>query len=262
MDPIFIPLALILALMYGTRAGGRAVRANYRNRRDAWAKANQNAGGPRASGAALGSMAATVRYGPGAARTGFVTGAREGWQAGKDRAASWKPPPPPQRQPADPPEQTNPPPATAPVRLSTPKPKPAAQPVPMAKKPNPTKGPDPMSSGEIATAEQFLAAMQEIATDAVADLQDAQAEVARAESELKRIDLAVTSLKLVVMPDPVTSLVIKLLDPAKIRLDVAGQRVKAADQRRGLAQAAADEAAKHVQMMGKAAGAFYGNTGN
>lgn len=113
------------------------------------------------------------------------------------------------------------------------------------------------TGGEIVNAEQFHAEAKSIEQEAAADMEDAAADAARAEQDLSRIETMVASLSRQKALAADISAVASLKDPAAARSAAAKQRLAAAEQRLAGAKAVSAIAAKHVQLIGTAAGSFY-----
>jgi hypothetical protein len=113
------------------------------------------------------------------------------------------------------------------------------------------------TGGEITNAEQFLAEARAIASEAAAEMEDAAADAARAEADMSRIETMVASLTSIEALSSDIAAVAALKDPAAQRAQAARDRVAAADQRLAGAKAVEGIAARHVQLIGVAAGSFY-----
>jgi hypothetical protein len=113
------------------------------------------------------------------------------------------------------------------------------------------------TGGEIVNAEQFHAEARAIEAEAAAEMEDAAADAKRAEEDQARIERMVASLTGVQALSSDISAVSALKDPAAARAAAAKARLAAADQRLAGAKAVAAIAAKHVQLIGTAAGSFY-----
>jgi hypothetical protein len=113
------------------------------------------------------------------------------------------------------------------------------------------------TGGEITNAEQFLAEARAIASEAAAEMEDAAADAARAEADMSRVEKMVASLTSIEALSSDIAAVAALKDPAAQRAQAARDRVAAADKRLAGAKAVEGIAAKHVQLIGVAAGSFY-----
>jgi hypothetical protein len=266
-------VVVVIALVLAIRGTGKAVGASYRRRMDSWAAEHPDASRIHHRAAALGQMLATLRYGGPALKHGWQSGWRLGWDSGKEWAAKHKPIQP---MPVDP-EPITP---TTPTPTATPSmprlrgdgradlrpvPPMPSQPTtaPTAQQPA-TKGSPAMAietatGGEVTSPETLYAELQAKVNEHGADMEDATADAARAEEEMKRTDLLAASMKKMKYPPNDIALVTRLLEPAKSRLDAANQRKAAAAQSLAGAKAALDMAARHVQLVGQAAGSAYGN---
>lgn len=117
------------------------------------------------------------------------------------------------------------------------------------------------TGGEITNAEQFLAESRAIANEAAADLEDASADSSRAQEDLSRIERMVASLsRQSAVANDIAS-VAGLKEPAAARAQAAKDRHGAAERRLAQAKAVVAIAAKHVQLIGQAAGPFYNPRG-
>jgi hypothetical protein len=262
-------IVVAIALAVALRSGGRAVGASYQRRMDAWAAEHPDATRIHRRGAALGQMIATLRYGPGALKHGFRTGWKEGWESGKNWAAKHKPvqpaaevTPTPEPAPAQPAQAAprlradgRPDLRVAPPTQNTPPAAPAATP----KKGSQDMAIETATGGEVTSPEMLKAELETKVSEHAADLEDAKADAARGAEEVKRTELLTASVKKLKLPAADIALVSKLLEPATARLDAANRRVQAAEMSLAGAKAALTMAGKHVQMVGQAAGGFYGN---
>lgn len=265
-----------IALTFAIRSAVKSVGASYRGRMDNWAAEHPDASRIHHRAAALGQFFAMLRYGGPALKHGWKTGWALGWETGKDWAAKHKPIPPAQPEPAQPTPPAQP--AQAPTTTpGTPRLRPDGKadlrPVPPAPEestavptgqPTATKGTSDMAiettnGGEVNSPEQLKAELDAKVTEHAADLEDARADAARATEEVQRTERLAASVKKLKLPEEDIAMVSKLLDPAKTRLDSANQRVRSAELSLAGAQAAQTMAAKHVQLVGHAAGTFYGN---
>jgi hypothetical protein len=113
------------------------------------------------------------------------------------------------------------------------------------------------TGGEITNAEQFLAEARAIASEAAAEMEAAAADAARAEADLGRVEKMIASLTRIEALSSDIAAVAALRDPASQRAAAARDRVAAADKRLAGARAVEGIAAKHVQLIGTAAGSFY-----
>lgn len=113
------------------------------------------------------------------------------------------------------------------------------------------------TGGEITNAEQFLAEAKAIASEAAAEMEDAAGDAARAEADLGRVETMVASLTGIQALSSDIAAVAALKEPAVQRAAAARDRVAAADKRLAGAKVVEDIAAKHVQLIGTAAGSFY-----
>src|SRR5690242_12946580 len=91
---LLIVIVLVVALVGAARGASKAVARSYRRRMDAWGKAHPDASRIAQRAAALGQMAATLRYGGPAIKHGWLYGWRDGWATGKAWADKHRPVPP------------------------------------------------------------------------------------------------------------------------------------------------------------------------
>ncbi len=87
-------IVVIIALLYATNRGGKAVKGAYTSRRDAWDARPENAGAPwfRRRATLAGFLAQMFRHGGPALRDGLVAGWKEGSAIGREKVANWKAP--------------------------------------------------------------------------------------------------------------------------------------------------------------------------
>lgn len=247
--------------------------------------------------ASAGHTVSALRYGPGYLKRSFADAWREGKQLGEQRYRGIALPEPtveiPPTVPAEPlpprpPHQTGPQApqpkcrnadcfcqgdpsfaghdpddaeaATAPER---PKPSPRPRhlrPVPPTSEPskeNTDMAIQTATGGEILDAEQFHAEARAIEEEAAAELEDASGDSYRAQEDLGRIEKMVASLGKVQALSKDIAAVNALKEPAEARAQAAKDRQAAAERRLAGAKAVTVIAAKHVQLIGTAAGSFY-----
>jgi hypothetical protein len=286
---------VLLAVVWGALRAGGAVRDNYRTRRDAYGTDNPDAGKAARRAHAVGSLAATARYGPGAAYRGWKTGWSEGWGKGKElkdryqapvrpvsipdadarlRAADaahppvTAPVPRPAPTPTTPPTPSTPPPTTVDPHPVTAARRAAARPAgPTSPDPTPgarntmmAKAPA-LRSGAVASPEQLHAAIKQVADQLAAEVDDAGAGAGRANAEVTRTHNLTESSRNIVLPPADQALIVGLTTPAQQRRAAAAERLRAETAMQGLVGAALTMAASHVQLVGTAAGEFYNGGG-
>jgi hypothetical protein len=283
MEPIgmiVFAVCLFFAVGTATKSAYKGVRGTYTRRRDDWAKANPGASRVAQRAAALGSIAATMRYGGPAIKHGWRFGWSDGWARGKEWAAQHKPVQPEpdaaptprpsvdpsatqqaggdQRQAAAPTQRVDGRPNLRAVPASQPDPQPS---VPI--QPNNPKGTPDMvetaTGGEVVNAETNLAEANAAVKEYAADFEDAGGDEQRAKEDLTRIEVWTASIAKAKAPQQRVAEVAKLLEPAKQRLAAAESRKVAASNALALAKAVQESAAQDMQQMGKAVGPWYGN---
>jgi hypothetical protein len=117
------------------------------------------------------------------------------------------------------------------------------------------------TGGEVTNAEQFAAEAKAIEAEAAADLEDARGDATRAEEDLGRIEKMIASLSKQAAVSRDIAAVAALKEPAAARAGAAKDRHGAAERRLAVAKNVSAIAAKHVQMIGQAAGPFYNPRG-
>lgn len=248
------------AITQGIPAGLRATREFGSRRMAAWRDKNPEASTPAVLGQRLATWAAGLRYGPGFVRREMSGAFKAGWDDAKRRWALVK-------EDQDPDdvlfEEEPEPPKPAPIPAPAPEPipgrRPILRPVPTQKEGKPTMPIKTATGGEITTPETLLAEVQAIRDEALAEREDAAGETARAEEDLARIDRMVASLSRIRMRQEDIGKITVMRDSADARRFAATSRAAAADLRVAQANSAVDIAAQHLQLMGQAAGSFYGN---
>lgn len=247
-------------------AAPRALRAVGKRRRasiDRWRAENPQAPAVARWAAAFARWCAAVRWGP----RHLVDEVRQAWdeglELGKQKYGVVKTDEP---HPDEPVVEPEPEPAAEPPSSFNPpvRPRPYLVPVPNpsgheagSSKENTTMTIQTATGGEIANAEQFHAEAKAIEQEAAADMEDAAADSKRAEEDQARIERMVASLTGVQALASDISAVAALKEPAAARAAAAKARLAAADQRLAGAKQVSAIAAKHVQLIGTAAGGFY-----
>jgi hypothetical protein len=243
------------ALTKGVPAGLRAARDFGRNRMSAWRSENPDASTPAVLGQRLATWAAGLRYGPGFVKREMSGAFKDGWEDAKRRWALVKEDQDPDDHIENEPEPPKPAPAPEPI----PGRRPILRPVPTQKEGKPTMPIKTATGGEITTPETLLAEVQAIRDEALAEREDAIGDAARADEDLARIDRMVASLGQIRMRQEDIAKITVMRDSAAARKAAAGARAAAADLRVAQSNSAVDTAAQHIQLMGQAAGSFYGN---
>ncbi len=164
---------------------------------------------------------------------------------------------------------TCPPPQDSPKPQRRPDGRPDLRPVPDATPAGSTPTPDTAAirsddmaiqtatGGEITNAEQFAAEAKAIETEAAAELEDAAGDSGRAQEDLARIEKMIASLSKQEAVQRDIAAVAALKEPAAARAQAAKDRHAAAERRLAEAKNVTAIAARHVQMIGQAAGPFY-----
>lgn len=263
----------------------RAISSRRANSIQAWKATHPGAPAVARWGAALAGTVAAIRWGP----RFLIQETRNAWNEGIERGRQKYGVPVAEPEPDE--QVTDPAPAAQP-KCKNPgcfcqtdpnfdghededdvaPAEPASNVFPLRPVPNPT--PDPTSKpadtskenhmpiqtatgGEIVDAEQFHAEAKAIVSEAAAELEDASGDSNRAQEDFARIELMVSSLKKVQALANDIGAVSSLRDPAQARAQAAKDRLVAAEQRLAAAKAVEAIAARHVQLIGTAAGAFY-----
>ncbi len=117
------------------------------------------------------------------------------------------------------------------------------------------------TGGEISNAEQFYAEAKAIETEAAAELEDAAGDSGRAQEDLARVERMIASLSKQAAVKRDIAAVAALKEPAAARAQAAKDRHAAAERRLAEAKNVVTIAARHVQMIGQAAGPFYNPRG-
>lgn len=269
MEAIFgmlIVWAASYAIVRGTQGLWGATKRGYRRRADAWTGSHP-AVSPMPLAAKLGAGIATFLTGGIQAARGFIGGWRQGWPEGRAKGVEWHqrreardaaqfaeqatgPIPYIRREPAT---DVSVPDVSRPAGTET-----LTEPEPVPDRDSTaytdpidttTEGTEPMATitsstgGEVLTMDQLLRELNDIATDAASELEDAQADMKRAAENVTRFDNMVSSLEALDL-DQATIADVGALS------ETAGQRAKAADLRAAAADAQlaqAETALKGVQ---------------
>lgn len=292
MFPLIIGVVLI-ATFFAMRGAVRGVSRAYQTRRDDWGRANPDAIGIARRAAAVGHMAAMVRYGPSALYHGWRAGWSSGWGIGQEWADRHRPVPADEPLPVvdngalrfgDDPEDPNAV-ATCPtcrgrgVVNGLPCPacrarqearnehdKPFLPPRRLRAVPDQTSAPtsnnqpkepdmaiETATGGEVTSPETLHAELTSVVREASADMDDASGDEQRAKEDLARIENITGSVARLMLPQRDIGMVVRLKDPAQRRLAAAQARKAAASERLAQAQGALDMAAKHVQIQAQGA---------
>jgi hypothetical protein len=262
---------------YATPRAMRAIGAKRRSSISSW-KADHPAAPPAARWAAAAARTFTgLRWGPGFLWRETKQAWREGFKAGKAKYGLLEPPAPAEAEPQakqpkcrndncfcqDHPDFDGYDPDEPEPLVEEPSARPWPRLVPVsADEPATAQEEKRMTiqtatGGEIVNAEQFHAEAKAIEAEAAADMEDAAADAARAREDLARIERMVASLTGQQALSRDISAVAALRDPATARAAAADSRLAAADQRLAGAKSVAAIAARHVQLIGTAAGRFY-----
>lgn len=287
--PIIALFAIGYLLVVGTQAAKKKVSAAYADRTAAWDKAHPGASPWRRRMHRASSVIAGAKYGTPLALRAYRDAAKEGWAEGKNRADElWRNGPrteSPLREGAKAgkakfavvpeihednrnPEKVaggtreDPPPAQPEARRPrptlVPQPPSTPRPVPAPDRNTATKGSTDMPAGEVSTPEQLLAQLKLAESRAVAELEDAKSNEARADAELVIVEHIIASMKNFKFSPADLAFVIGLRDPAAANKSAAQVRLAAADSALAAARQAVQMAAKHVSLQSQGAvGAFY-----
>lgn len=216
---VIIAIALLIAAYTGGRRAGREVGKTYQRERERKLaaagladKAVAMGHGKRArrAGATAGALAATSVSGGRIAAHAFGRGWRLGWRIGRRRGAAWlerhSGPAPVADRDATPtataPDAATPGATATPDTTATPPPAATSGPSSVAPattttpRTTSTKGkPMTTATAEITSRSALLKKLNEIKTEATAELEDAKGDEQRAKAEVADVDLAVASLR-------------------------------------------------------------------
>lgn len=249
-------LILMVAFFCGSQEGAKAVRSemsgHYKKKR---AERNR---GAEATGVSVAAVGSTLAHSLGLAGRGFLKGWRVGWPKGRtwvvDRMARRRAvTPPPEKTPEQAPvspaptDDTTPTgPGLAPVRniTSLKKATPAAT--------NPTgviTMPITTTTGEATNHSSLLAALDAIATEAGANMDDASADLARSNQEVANVEALAGGLAQVGLDDESLGQINSLIEPFQQRANAAQVRLDASEALRAMADTARQSViAKHGLM--------------
>lgn len=245
-------IAACVAAAHAIDKARMALVADYRRRAGAWSAAHPNS----MKAARMAGILATAVHGARPAWRVFKADWLEHWRAARAEVRAKY-----DRTPAAP--ATGPVPSTAPVPATgpAPTPPPAVPPPAPAEYPplrvvpggNPTpKRGAPMATATVTEANSVGAIrniLRNIVERASAEIEDAQAEQARAEAEMRVVVNLAESAPTVFDRDPATAaLCASLIEPIQSRVNSAIARISAADAVLGQARAALDGVSRHAHM--------------
>jgi hypothetical protein len=245
-------VAACVAAAHAIEKARVALVADYRKRASAWTAAHPNS----MKAARLAGVMATAVHGARPAWRVFKADWLEHWRAARDEVRAKY-----DRLPPMPVQESGPVEMAEPVEIPgpAPKPEPSAQTAPIEYPPlrvvpggNQPKRGAPMATATVTEANTVGAIrsiLQGVVERATAELEDAQAEHARAQAEMRVVTNLAENAPTVFDRDPATAaMCASLVEPIQQRINSATTRVSAADSTLGQARLALDGVAKHTFM--------------